>query len=155
MSNKTTGKRSEKTRQVQRHVEWLTVNQTRDEGARGLGEALKTNTTLTALDLDCQQPIRKTPVKNQASANMWRDRSARFGAKGVRALCGALKTNTTLSQLNLKCEPNPKIAQRKTSRMKRIVLMMAATDRVIEKSRLGEELLEALQSNTALTKLMF
>ena len=57
--NKTTRKHSERAN-TQWHVEWLAANEIGDEGARALGDALKTNTTLTELHLRCvQQGARK------------------------------------------------------------------------------------------------
>ena len=55
MSNKTTSKYNKRARQTQWHVVWLAGNKIGDEGARGLGDALKTNTTLTVLDLRSEQ----------------------------------------------------------------------------------------------------
>jgi Ran GTPase-activating protein (RanGAP) involved in mRNA processing and transport len=57
----------------------LDSNQLGDTGAQALTEALKTNTTLTSLDLSGNQ----------------------LGDVGVQALAEALKTNTTLTRLNL------------------------------------------------------
>ena len=45
-----------------------TDNEIGDEGARGLGDALKTNTTLTKLELGCeQQDHKETQQESKAS----------------------------------------------------------------------------------------
>jgi len=49
------------------------------EGAQALAEALKTNIALTSIDLECNQ----------------------IGAEGAQALAAALKTNTTLTSIDL------------------------------------------------------
>ena len=72
-----------------------------------LGDALKTNTTLTELWLDGkQQDHKETQQESKASttargvnwAGNW------ITVEGARALGDALKTNTTLAVLGLWCE---------------------------------------------------
>ena len=82
---------------------WLADNKIGDEGARGLGDALKTNTTLTTLDLSREQQDHKETQQEQGKHNGmrsdWADNG--IGDEGARVLGGALKTNTTLTELNL------------------------------------------------------
>ena len=42
---------------------WLAANKIGDEGARGLGDGLKTNTTLAQLDLRSEQQDHKETLK--------------------------------------------------------------------------------------------
>ena len=77
------------------------------EGARGLGDALKTNTTLTVLELESeQQDHKQTQRESKASATApwfeWADNY--IGDEGARGLGEALKTNTTLTILDLGSE---------------------------------------------------
>ena len=75
------------------------------EGARGLGEALKTNTTLTILDLGSEQQDHKEAQQEQGKHNGMGDWSVnKIGAEGACGLGDALKTNTTLTMLDLSGE---------------------------------------------------
>ena len=68
------------------------------EGARALSEALRFNTTLTALRLwgvQYKENI-NTHNKNSNAGNYLLD-------EGARALSEALKSNTTLATLDLQC----------------------------------------------------
>ena len=79
-------------------------NKIQVEGVRALSEALKVNTTLTALNLKsvqqqqnkAQQPHRANIDEKNTAVNMIQD-------EGARALSEALKVNTTLTTLNLAC----------------------------------------------------
>ena len=84
--------------QAQRHGEcdWA-GNGIGKEGARGLVDALKTNTVLTKLCLHGEQRdqfVQAQPHDECLPGN-------EMGDEGARALCDALKTNTTLAQLRL------------------------------------------------------
>ena len=48
------------------------VNRVGDEGARGLGDALKTNTTLTTLNLQGEQQDRKETQQESSASTMAR-----------------------------------------------------------------------------------
>ena len=72
------------------------------EGASELSEALKTNTTLYALNLFCEQEesVEDGWILDIAN-NQHQQAVNNIGAEGTRALSEALKTNTTLYALNL------------------------------------------------------
>ena len=102
VSNKTTSKHSERARQPQWDVVWLADNGIRDEGARGLSDALKTNTTLTQLDLVGEQQDHKETHSKRARQPQRQTglrQGNRIGVEGARVLGDALKTNTALTQL--------------------------------------------------------
>ena len=112
--------RTLKPRKAQQHEVWLIANRIGDEGARALGDALKTNTTLTQLELNSEQQDHKETLKESKSKHngMWSGWAANvIGDEGARALGDALKTNTTLTQLWLSCEQHGhKITQRERAR---------------------------------------
>ena len=64
-----------------------------------MSEALKANTTLTALTLWGVNKLDKTKQCNNMSIS--EQTGNEIGAEGARALSGALKVNTTLTTLNL------------------------------------------------------
>ena len=70
-------------------------------GARGLGDALKTNTTLTVLWLSCEHQDHKETTREQGKHNGawcdWADNG--LGDEGGEALREALQTNTALTEL--------------------------------------------------------
>ena len=51
---------------------WLAVNEIGDEGARALGDALKTNTTLTVLELNGEQQDHKETQRESKASTMAR-----------------------------------------------------------------------------------
>ena len=73
-----------------------------------LGDALKANTTLTALDLSCQQQDEHTSKHNERARQAQRHvvglADNRIDEGGARVLSDALKTNTTLTKLDLRCK---------------------------------------------------
>ena len=81
-----------------------TGNYIRDTGATSLSDALKSNTTLTKLDLSGEQKKRNTQMKsvnNPLFSILIKsiDNDIRNG--GGTSLSDALKSNTTLTELNL------------------------------------------------------
>ena len=70
MSNKTTRKHG-KREQIKHNGTWCdwAGNRVGVEGARGLGDALKTNTTLTQLNLRCEQQDHKETQEEQGKHN--------------------------------------------------------------------------------------
>ena len=82
------------------------MNRITGEGARGLGDALKTNTTLTELGLGCeQQDHMETQREQDKRHGSWCDWAGNgIGAEDVCGLGDALKTNTTLTKLDLRGE---------------------------------------------------
>ena len=88
-----------------------TVNDIGDEGARGLSDALKVNTTLTTLNLECEQEwwsLSGLDVmdSNNEAHNLLNKHKAgnRIGDEGAGALSDALKVNRALATLNLASE---------------------------------------------------
>ena len=83
------------------------------EGARLMSEALKTNTTLTTLNLSCEQGKTKRQCEwhddvVQMQHNTTQQTGNRIGAEGAGLMSEALKTNTTLTTLNLGSEQEDK-----------------------------------------------
>ena len=78
-----------------------------------ISKSLKTNTTLTTLDLDGEknevkendreeETDRKREMKRNDRNETWTDNN--IGDEGARMISESLKTNTTLTELNLKCD---------------------------------------------------
>ena len=72
-----------------------------------MSEALKSNTTLTALDLGCKYKRRRHRIKvlfnNKLCFFLILSTDNKIGFAGTKALCEALKSNKTLMKLNLSC----------------------------------------------------
>ena len=122
MSNKITKKHSKRARQHNGTWCGWTGNGIDDEGARGLGDALKTNTTLTLLNLSGARQDHKETQQEQGKHNGMRSDWAdnKIGDEGARGLFDALKTNTTLTWLNLRGEQHDhKQAQQETRQAQR------------------------------------
>ena len=130
----------------------LSDNGIGEEGARALGDALKTNTTLTEMVLICEQQDHKQTQQEQGRHNgTWSDwTDNRIGDEGARALGGALKTNTTLTKLNMEGEQQDELTTHSQAQAPPTQGLQAVNG-------LGDEgkkaLREALQANTALTQL--
>ena len=79
-----------------------------DEQVRALGDALKTNTTLTELWLLSEQKrerLQGSTAREQDKLDCMRFwKACNFGVEGARALGDALKTNTGLIKLDLQGE---------------------------------------------------
>ena len=106
---------TQRARQTQWYVERLADNRIGDEGARALGDALKTNTTLIELDLRCEQHHKKAQQGCKAHNGTWRGADNEIGDEGTCTLGDALKTNTTLARLSLSSEQQgQKEAQQKS-----------------------------------------
>eukprot|EP00741_Cyanophora_paradoxa_P014135 tig00000180_g13641.t1 len=91
-----------------------------DEETRVIADALRTNTTLTILDMSYNFIGAKGPSGTRALAEMLRANQAinalmlrgnAFGRKAVRAVVDALRTNTACVKLDL-IPPNPRTAGR-------------------------------------------
>ena len=67
--------------------------------ATSMSEALKTNTTLTKLDLGCKHKRNKTLI-----FIFIRSIGSNIGDIGATSMSEALKTNTTLAKLDLGCK---------------------------------------------------
>ena len=90
-----------------------TGNRIGDTGATSISKALKTNTALTHLNLNCEHK-RMKPHKRHPSANcyftLFSTTVSLIGDAGTSSLRKALKSNTTLTELGLglSCEDKRK-----------------------------------------------
>src|SRR5215475_4840976 len=85
---------------------WIIDNSIGDEGGKALAEALKVNSTLTQLNLECMSSfcgwIYVCILWFDLADNLWIIDNS-IGDEGGKALGEALKVNATLTQLNLSC----------------------------------------------------
>ena len=72
------------------------------EGARMLGEALKTNTTLTTLDLSSEESTEKKSDNDIYKRLNFNNKDNFIGDEGARLLSDGLRKNTALTKLNLR-----------------------------------------------------
>ena len=83
-----------------------------DTGATSLSDSLKTNTTLTELNLSCKDKRKKTHKRHPSTMNSFHflfiSTDNGIGDTGATSLSESLKTNTTLTELNLSCEDKRK-----------------------------------------------
>ena len=83
----------------------ITGNDIKDIGATSMSEALKSNTTLTALDLSCQDKREKThkrhPSTNHSFFLHFTSTDNNIDEKGATSMSEALKSNTILTKLNM------------------------------------------------------
>ena len=84
-----------------------TANKIGDTGATSLSEALKSNTTLTVLNLKSEYKIEKTRKRHPSTIHSFPFLVTSTGNHikdtGVTSLSEALKSNSTLVTLNLDC----------------------------------------------------
>ena len=76
-----------------------------------MSDALKSNTTLTELDLRCQHErnnAQMMSISNSLFSIFIKTTGNSIGERGVKSLSDALKSNTTLTKLNLGCEHKKK-----------------------------------------------
>ena len=83
-----------------------TVNNIGDEGAAKISESLMTNTTLTELDLQCDDNINESKRNkiNNENVNIKRNEKwtgNNIGYEGKKKISESLMTNTTLTKLDL------------------------------------------------------
>ena len=83
-----------------------TGNKIGDKGATPLSEALKSNTTLTQLNLSGEDKRRHTKdIHQQFTFSFHFTKTGNeIGDVGATSLSEALKSNTTLTELDLSCE---------------------------------------------------
>ena len=89
----------------------LTDNWIRETGATSLSEALKSNTTLTELDLNCEYRRKKTNKRHSSTIHSFlfsTQTGNLIGDIGMTSLSEALKSNTALTELSLCCEDKRK-----------------------------------------------
>ena len=95
----------------------ITDNNIGIEGAQSIGEALKTNTSLTSLNLGCEK-TEKTGEKekrhkhDQIKSPHTTITGNNIGVEGAQSIGEALKTNTSLTSLNLGCEITEKTREK-------------------------------------------
>ena len=73
-------------------------------GATSLSEALKSNTTITELDLsgECKrEKIQRTSISKSLFSFLFTSTDNKIGERGAKSLSEALKSNTTLTELDL------------------------------------------------------
>ena len=88
-----------------------TGNKIGDTGATSLSEALKSNTTLTQLNLggeDKRRKTQKTLIDNSLFSILITSTGNNIGDTGAASLSESLKSNTTLTELNLDGEDKRK-----------------------------------------------
>ena len=72
------------------------------DGVKAICEVLKTNTSLTSLNLRCKGKRNGKKEKEKKSDDWLTDNGV--GAEGAKALSEMLKVNTTLTSLNIRSE---------------------------------------------------
>ena len=130
-----------------------TGNEIGDTGATSLSESLKSNTTLTALDLRSEDKRKKThkDIHQQFTLSfLFSSTDNEIGDTGATSLSESLKSNTTLTRFNLSCEDIRKKTQKDIH--KQFTLVLLTTDNKIGE-RGATSLSESLKSNTTLTEL--
>ena len=133
-----------------------TGNNIGDTGATQLSEALKSNTTLTKLDL-CGEYKRnkhtKASINKSLFAFLFTSTESKIGDTGVTSLSKALKSNTTLDELILRSRDKKKEDTQKTSISKSSFSIQSTTTACYIKERGAISLSESLKSNTTLIAL--
>ena len=80
----------------EKNEKWI-ENGIRDEGAETISESLRINTSLTHLDLGCDEMKKREEKKNENEK--WIDNE--IGDKGAKAISESLRINTSLTELHL------------------------------------------------------
>ena len=126
-----------------------------DKGATSMGEALKTNTTLTQIELRGEDKRNNTQIasinKPLFSINI-KSIENRIGERGATSLFYALKSNTALTKLDLKSEHKRNNTQMASISNPLFSILIQSTDNNIGDAG-ATSLSDALKSNTTLTKL--
>ena len=92
-----------------------TDNKIGDTGATSLSESLKSNTTLTELNLGCEDKRRHKRHPSTVHYFLFSSPTGNdIGETGVSSLSESLKSNSTLTELNLNCEDKRKTHKRHT-----------------------------------------
>ena len=133
-----------------------TDNDIGDTGTAALSESLKSNTTLTQLNLNCEDKRKKThkiSISNSLfSFSLFITTASDIGETGATSLGEALKPNTTLTQLNLFCEDKIKKTHKRHPSTIHSSFLFTSTGNNIGESG-ATSLSDALKSNTTLTEL--
>ena len=118
-----------------------------------MSESLKSNTTLTELDLRCddkRKKTQKTSINNSLFSILITSTDNYIGETGATSLSEALKSNTTLTELDLWSEDKRKKTHKRHPSTIHSCIIFTITGNNIgdtEATSLGE----ALKSNTTLT----
>ena len=120
-----------------------------------MSEGLKSNTTLTWLDLSCEDKRKKThkrhPSTIHSSSFLFTSSANEIGDTGATSLSEALKSNATLTELNLSGEDKrKKTHKRRPSTNHSFHFLLTQTDNKIGDTG-ATSLSESLKSNTELT----
>ena len=118
-----------------------------------MGEALKSNTTLTELNLDSKTKERrhKTFINNSPFSVLFIQKANYIGETGATSLSEALKSNTTLKRLNLGSEDKRKRTHKKIIHLQFTLPFSSTANEIGNTGAIS--LSETLKSNTTLTKL--
>ena len=133
----------------------VTFNQTgnaiREKGLTSLSEALKSNTTLTQVNLCCK--TQKEDNNRQTTfSNCIQSIGNEFGDTGSVLLSEALKSNTTLTELDLSCELKRNNTQMASMNNPLFFILSKSSANIIGETG-ATSLSDALKINTTLTKL--
>ena len=118
-------------------------------------EALKSNTTLTGLNLKCEDK-RKKAHKRHSSANhsfLFSSAGNDIGDTGMSSLSDSLKSNTTLTELNMSGEDKRKKTHKRHPSTHQSFPFLFETIGNIIGDFGAKSLCESLKLNTTLTKL--
>ena len=131
-----------------------TVNDIGDTGATSLSDALKSNTTLTKLNLFSQHKrnnTQMTPINNPLFSTL-KSTANNIGDTGATSLSDALRSNTTLTRLDLRCKCKRSNTQMVSINKPLFSVLIKSTANPIGDTGMTS-LGEALKSNTTLTKI--
>ena len=132
-------------------------NDIEDTIAESLSETLKSNTTLTKLDLSGDDKRKKTHKRHISTIHSFSilitSTDNEICETGVKALSEALKSNTTLTKLNLDGVGKKKEGTQKISINNSFVSVLKSSTANKVRDTGATSLSEALKSNTTLTEL--
>ena len=132
-----------------------TGNEFGDTGATSLSDALKSNTTLTTLNLSGEDKRKKThkrhPSTIHSSFLITLTDNGKFGDSGAVPLSEALKSNTTLTKLDLSSEDKRRAIH--MTRCLSLVTNLVKSIGTYIHPKGGVALSEALKVNSSLTDL--
>ena len=137
------------------HSQKTTENDIEVTGATSLSEALKSNTTLTQVDLSREYKRNNTQIEsinNPLSSILIKSTGNKIGEAGIESLSDALKSNTTLTELNLSREHKRNNTQMVPINNSLFSIHAKRTDNSVGDIE-AASLSDALKSNKTLTKL--
>ena len=123
-----------------------------DTGATSLSEAMKSNTTLTKLDLSCEdkrKTHKRSPSTNHSFSFLFSSTVNTIGDTGTTSLNEPLKSNTTLAELDLCGEDKRKTHKRNPSTNHSFSFLFTSTGNSVGDTG-ATSLSESLKSNTTL-----